>query len=283
MKMHKRFLSVERSYSVLAALALTWPLQSLAAGPEGEFDCLIEPFRTVEVRSPVVGVIDKIHVQRGGNVHRGQLLVSLDSRLQKAATEMARYKATMDGQAQAAESRVDHASSKLKRKSELAEKRYGSVQDQEDADAEHRLAKADLQAARETRELATREYEYASAELAQRQIVSPIDGIVVDQSMFPGELAGVGDGKAYILKLAQVDPLRVKAILPMALYSKVKYGMRAQVTPEKPIEGRYTATVTSIDGMIDAASGTFQVRLDLGNAKGSLPGGLKCRLAMPAN
>jgi RND family efflux transporter MFP subunit len=283
MKMFEGFLTGKWSFFAVPTLVLAWPLQALAAGLEGEFDCLIEPFRTVEIRSPVVGVIDQVHVQRGGNVRRGQLLVSLDSRLQKAATEMARYKAAMDGQTQAAEGRVDHSSSKLKRKSELAEKRYGSVQDAEDAEAESRLAKADLQAARESRELAQREYEYAAAELAQRQIVSPIDGIVVDQSMFPGELAGVGDGKAYILKLAQVDPLRVKAILPMALYSKIKYGMRAQVTPEKPMEGRYTATVTSIDGLIDAASGTFQVRLDLGNAKGSLPGGLKCRVTMPTN
>jgi len=258
-----------------------WPLDAGATAPANEFDCLIEPFQTVEIRSPVVGLIEKIHVQRGAFIRRGELLVSLDSRVQKAAAEMARYKSTMEGPSQSAESRLSHAGSKLRRKTDLAEKHYASDQDREDAEAEQRIAAADLLASREGRELARHEYDYASAELAQRQIISPIDGVVVDQAMYPGELAGVGEGKPYILKLAQINPLRVKVILPVALYTKVKPGMRALVTPEKPLDGRYSAAVTHVDKLIDAASGTFQVRMELINAKGTLPGGLKCRAVLP--
>ena len=70
-------------------------------------------------------------------------------------------------------------------------------------------------------------------------------------------------------------------VLPAALYSRLKPGMRAEVVPEKPNEGRYQTTVGVIDKVIDAASGTFRVQLMLPNPNGALPGGLKCKVVFP--
>jgi multidrug efflux pump subunit AcrA (membrane-fusion protein) len=118
--------------------------------------------------------------------------------------------------------------------------------------------------------------------LALRTLRSPIDGVVVDQARFPGELVDGGEGKPYILKIAQTHPLRVKMILPAAYFGRIKPGMKADVVPEKPADGRYTATVINVDKMIDAASGTFQVRMEQPNPGGALPGGLKCKVSLPA-
>jgi len=271
--------------AVLASLALGSCLAHGADKPapvpgtaarDGPFDCLIEPYRTVEVRSPVTGVIDKLFVSRGSMVKQGAPLVKLDSTVESAATELALFKSQMNGPLQSAESRVLHAESKSRRKTELAASNFASTQDREDAEADAAVARADVLAARETQQLAKLEYAYASAQLGLRTIRSPIDGVVVDQAMNIGDLAQPGESNAFIIKLAQIDLLRVKAIVPLALYPRIKLGQRADVIPEKPMEGHYAATLTVVDKVIDAASGTFQIRMDLPNAKGALPGGLKC-------
>jgi membrane fusion protein (multidrug efflux system) len=57
--------------------------------------------------------------------------------------------------------------------------------------------------------------------------------------------------------------------------------MRAKVIPEAPIGGQYTAEVKIVDKVIDAASGTFGVRLELPNPNYRLPAGLKCKVIFP--
>jgi RND family efflux transporter MFP subunit len=251
-----------------------------AAGRDGQFDCLIEPFRTVEVRSPVTGVIDKLYVSRGSMVKQGAPLVKLDSTVEAAAADLALFKSQMQGPSQSAASRLQHAESKARRKTDLAASNFASTQDREDAEADAAVARADVLAARESQQLAKLEYSYASAQLGLRLIHSPIDGVVVDQAMQVGDLAQPGESNAFILKLAQIDVLRVKAIVPLALYPRVKLGQQADVIPEKPMEGHYAATLTVVDKVIDAASGTFQIRMDLPNPKGALPGGLKCMVKL---
>lgn len=251
-----------------------------AAARANEFDCLIEPSQTIEVRSPVAGVIEKVFVERGAVVKRGMPLVALESSVERTAAELSRYKSTMDGAVQSAESRVSHAVRKLKRKSDLADRNYTSTQDREDAEADQAIAQADALAARENKQLAKLEFAYASAQLAQRTIRSPIDGVVMEQAMYAGELAEAGENKSFIVKLAQTNPLRVKVIVPVGLYQKIKPGMRADIQPEKPMDGHFAATISAVDKVIDAASGTFQVRMDLPNPNGALPGGLKCRAAL---
>ena len=202
------------------------PAAPSGAPHDGPFDCLIEPFRTVEIRSPVTGVIDKLFVSRGSMVKQGAPLVKLDSTVESAAAELALYKSQMNGPLRSAESRVQHAESKSRRKTDLAASNFASTQDREDAEAEAAVARADVLAARETQQLAKLEYGYASAQLGLRTIHSPFDGVVVDQAMNAGDLAQPGETNAFIIKLAQIDLLRVKAIVPLALYPRINSANR---------------------------------------------------------
>lgn len=252
-------------------------VDSAAAG----FDCLIEPSQVLDIRSPVTGLIERVHAERGAAVRKGEPLVTLDSRVERAAAEMSRFRAEMQGPIQQAESRLAFAERKATRQASLADQKFTSVQNRDDAEAEKAIALADLQTARESRRMAQLESAYVSAQLAQRVIRSPIDGVVVEQNMHAGELADASEAKASILKVAQTHPLRVKLILPIAYYKRVKPGMDADVMPEAPIDGKVRAKVSSVDRVVDAASGTFQVRIDLPNPQGLLPGGTKCRATLP--
>jgi hypothetical protein len=79
-----------------------------------------------------------------------------------------------------------------------------------------------------------------------------------------------------ILRIAQLDPLSVEAIVPMELFGQIRRGMRAVVVPETVGSTPVQASVKLVDRMGDAASGTFGVRLEVPNQDHSLPAGLKC-------
>lgn len=74
---------------------------------------------------------------------------------------------------------------------------------------------------------------------------------------------------------------RQKAKFDLHAAEYLKVGMRAKVIPEAPIGGQYTAEVKIVDKVIDAASGTFGVRLELPNPNYRLPAGLKCKVIFP--
>lgn len=81
-----------------------------------------------------------------------------------------------------------------------------------------------------------------------------------------------------LMVIAQVDPLYVKAFLPVRLYRRIQKVADAEVFPEEPIGGDYKARIKDIDQVFDAASSTFNVRLELPNPDYELPAGLRCKI-----
>jgi RND family efflux transporter MFP subunit len=251
-------------------------LAALAAAAADEFDCMIEARQALDLRSPVEGVIEAVHVQRGAQVKKGQLVATLYSGPERAALEVARSRATMEGEIKSAEARVDLTRKKFERTEELVKKNFVSASARDEAEAEFRLASEQLRAARENRRLAELEVKRAQEVLSQREIRSPVSGLVVDVVLRPGELAA-SNQKDPIMKLVEIDPLHVELILPVSAFGTIKPGQRATVMPEAPVGGSYTARVAVVDQMFDAASGTFGVRLTLPNPNRLIPAGLKCK------
>jgi RND family efflux transporter MFP subunit len=222
----------------------------------------------------VRGRIDKILVERGDSVTAGQVVAELDASLERAAVDAARLRARMDGDilARAASARLGE------RKQDRARKLYASnalsLDLREETETEAELARFELQRTQENQQLARVELEKAVAALEQRTIHSPISGVVTERRMAPGEI--VDDHT--ILRVAQIDPLRVEVVLPAALFTQVRPGMRAAITPELSGDQVHVAEVKIVDRVIDAASGTFEARLELPNPDGAIPGGLNCQV-----
>ena len=82
-----------------------------------------------------------------------------------------------------------------------------------------------------------------------------------------------------MLTLARIDLLRVEVYVPTAYYGQIGEGILAKVRPEQPIGGVYWANVTVVDRVLDAASGTFGVRLELPNPELRLPAGIGCKVS----
>jgi RND family efflux transporter MFP subunit len=260
----------------VAACALTVPLQAAA---DSGFACLIEPFQRIELRSPVEARIDTIHVDRGAEVRKGQLLVELDSAAERAALEGARYRAVMEGELASANSRVAASKEKLERREAMVRERFIAPQDRDDTRSELQQAEANRTQAMDNQRLAQIEQRRLTELVEQRRLRSPFTGVVTERLQHVGEIAQTGEGARAILRLAQTHPLRVEVVLPVAMYGKVQRGTKVTVEAEPPLTGRYPATVAVVDRVVDSASGTFGVRLELPNPQGAIPAGIKCRVS----
>jgi RND family efflux transporter MFP subunit len=250
---------------------------AMAAAGATEFDCMVEARQTVEIRSSVEAVIESVRVQRGSLVNKGQILVTLESGPERAALALAESRARNQGEIKVNEARVGIMRKKYERAQELFKQEFISASARDEAEADFRLASEELERARENQRLAELEAFRTKEILAMRTIRSPVNGVVVEVMRKPGEFGAISF-KDPIMRLAEIDPLHVEAVLPSSMYGKVRRGQRAVVTPEAPIGGRYETSVAIVDPVIDAASGTLGVRLLLPNRKNRIPAGVRCRV-----
>lgn len=266
--------------AVLAWLVLAGAGHGMAAAQA--LDCLIQPHQIVQVGVPAPGVVAQVAVERGDSVRRGQLLVQMQAGVERASLAMAREKASQAGELAAAQGSRELAQREFDRARELYDQRFvsGTYLDKQRAEVE--VAGGRTEQARERRQLAQREVELAEAQLALRAVRSPIDGVVVDRYAAPGEYV---DDKP-VLRVASLHPLRVDVLVPAQAFGQVRPGMKARVMPELLDTTGREAVVRMVDRVIDGASNTFRVRLELPNPDGSLPAGLRCKadlgLQLPA-
>ena len=222
-------------------------LRSINAGKKlgDEMECLVEPRQVSSVGSAVEGTLAEVLVDRGTYVSKGQVLARLNSPVESASVALR--------QAQA-----EFGERKVERNKELFRKELISANEKDEMETQTRLAKLELEQQR--------------ANLAQRTIRSPFSGVVVERYMSPGEHVGTEK----ILKLAEIDPLHVEVVVPVELFGAIRAGMAGEVRFTPLMRDTFVAHVTAIDKVVDAASGTFGVRLELPNRGGRIPSGIKC-------
>jgi RND family efflux transporter MFP subunit len=217
--------------------------KSFAAG----FTCLIEPSQTVELGNPVTGRLDHVYVKRGDLVEKNQTLAKIESKAEYAASELAKFMSQQVGPSKVAESRMAFSKKKLNRRQELASQKLMPMKDSEDTESELRVAEAEFQIAKENRQIARLALQQQNSLLDLRTIRSPVDGVVVDQGAFQGEVFEPGSSKKYILKVAEMNPLKVHVILPKILFGQLKKEMVANISPEIPQGRNYSGKVNMID------------------------------------
>ncbi|MFK8030205.1 MAG: efflux RND transporter periplasmic adaptor subunit [Gammaproteobacteria bacterium] len=240
-----------------------------------DFDCLLDPKTQVMVGAPTQGIVDAVKVKRGDKVSAGDVLATLDSRLEKAELKHAQMRSQMTSDIAARQADYRLAKVTMNRLEDLYKKKLAPAQQRDEAVAALEVARMALAQARDNQQLSEQEYARAREVVAQHVIRSPISGVVVDQVAFPGEFIYENP----LMIVAQVDPLKVEAILPARFFGGVDVGMSASVWPEIENGAPLEVTISSVDRIIDSASGTFTVHLEVENPDNKIPAGQRCRLA----
>lgn len=247
--------------------------EAQTAGGEDELNCLVEPHRVVQVASPVDGVLAAVEVERGDLVTMGQVIAVLESGVEEAAVATARARAASDVEIRASRARLAFEAQRLKRGAALLKKNVISSSEMDENHRDADLARLALEESELNQRLAQLELKRAQQVLERRTTRSPINGVVVDRFLSPGEY--VYD-QAPIAKIAEIDRLNVEVFVPIARYGRIHVDMPAEVRMQAPIGGRHRAKVVTLDRVLDAASGTFRVRLELPNPELWLPAGVRC-------
>lgn len=215
-----------------------------------DLDCLLEPHMIVNLGSPVAGVLSSVNVDRGDIVKKGSVAARIDARAEQASVETVR-------------ARAEFASRRMKRNEELVKDDLLSGQEKDEMETERQMSRLELKE--------------RQAQLSMRTIKSPITGVVVERVKSPGEFVQ----ETEIMKIAQIDPLNVEVVVPVSYFGSISVGSEATVRSASPVDGTYTAKVTVVDKVIDAASDTFGVRLEIPNRDFSIPAGLRCTVSFP--
>ena len=239
----------------LAAFALLLlPCQGIAQGGDtlSTLGCMLEPSKKVEVSSPVPGVLAVLEVRRGDQVVVGDTLFQLRAGVERAAVELARV-------------RADFARRDAERNEELYADDLLSVHERDEIETDLLLARMELRLAEE--------------ELALRTVSSPISGVVVDRLLDEGEYVNVDP----VLRLATLNPLHIDLLLPSEYFGEISVGQVLEIIAAPALPEAREATVSTVDPLIDPASGTFRVQLTMSNPGNSIPAGLRCSARLPAS
>lgn len=112
----------------------------------------------------------------------------------------------------------------------LVSRRLMAQQAPDQARVDLQMAEKKVRQVREPLRVSGREVNLAEAQVGQRSIRSPFDGVVVERYLSLGERV---EGKP-VFRIARMDPLRVEVVVPAARYGTIRAGNVATVRPELP-------------------------------------------------
>ncbi len=118
-------------------------------------------------------------------------------------------------------------------------------------------------------EIANGQYQGAAAQLAYTQIRSPIDGVVADRAVYPGDVAPAGTPLLIVMDTSKVI---VRLHVPQSQAAQLKLGDAAALTVPGFAAG-FPAKVTVLSPALDPNSTTVEVWVEADNAKGDLKPG----------
>lgn len=238
---------VIRVYSLAIPLLLWLPGPAMAVE---QLSCLLEPSEEIEIASQVAGVVRHVNFNRGDNVRKGDVLLTLEQETEIAEVNLSR-------------ARVEFMDRKLERNQELIDKNLIADYEADEIVTDRKIAALEL--------------ELAERKLEQKVIYSPVDGVVVERLVSKAEYASVDP----LMVLAVLDPLHAEVVMSSEYYGTIKKGMQVEVVPLGLERDTRSGTVKIVDRIIDAASGTFGVQIEIPNPDHSLPAGLKCQVHFP--
>lgn len=280
-----RCLSIKKApnFNMVLALSvlLTFAKPSMADEDEGlaKLACLIKPEMYVELSSNVDAIVDKLLVETGDTIVKGQPLVRLEASVEKARVNLAKIQAASDNEINSRKIQLLYAKQNKQHSNELYKTKLISEFENYTSDTEVALAEIELAKAIENKQLATLNLQVAETQLTLRSIESPINGLVVERYAMVGESVA----ERSIMKLAQIDSLRVELIAPTEYFGLINKGMEVEVYIEKPTHQIFQATVTMVDQLIDPASGSFTVIMTVPNPNEQLVSGVNCLVIFSFN
>ena len=234
-----------------------------------------KPLKEVQVGAQVSGRVVKVHVDFNSTVKKGDLLAEIDPSLYGAQVSQSR--AQLDSaRASLKRSEARRATTKLAldRAKRLAKEGLATPAEVDQAQGEFDVADADVASAKAQISSLGAQLSSARTTLAYARIYSPIEGVVINRAVDPGQTVAASFSAPVMFVIAQdLSKMQVLADIDEADVGKVKEGMSAEVAvdafPGKKFSGtvsqvRYSPTniqgVVTYSAVVDVANPELELR-----------------------
>lgn len=239
----------------------------------------------VDVGAQVSGQIQKLYVERGDRVKRGDLLCEIDPEIQQNDLRRAQAEEKLiAAQIASKEAQIKMLKSEHQRQQRLLKNDATTSQSAEQAEAEYEMALADLDALKAQYDQAVISVDDATTNLGYTRIVAPMDGTVYAIPVEEGQTVNANQTTPTILKLATLDTMTVEAEISEADVVKVQPGMPCRFTIMGLPNRYFEANLRSIDPAPASAESTstssstsssteaiyYNALLDVDNSEGIL-------------
>ncbi|HPJ56243.1 MAG TPA: efflux RND transporter periplasmic adaptor subunit [Kiritimatiellia bacterium] len=218
----------------------------------------------VEVKPKIQGRLEKLELENGEfttegvEVKAGEVIAVIDRRELEAQVALA------EAQARQAEVTLADRERERRRLEALFAEEVATEQARDAAVTAHESAKAALAQAQAQLEL-------AKVNLDETRIRAPMDGVVMERRADPGAMVGPS---AAIVRIAQMDPLRLMLAVPARLLPMLEEGQtRVAVSTDVWKDREVAGTVARVFPEADPATRTVRAEVHLANVKtnGSWP------------
>ena len=263
---------------LLISLSVFLPFQGSAA----EIEAVTKPSADIELSFVRPGKIGEVLVKEGEAVKAGQILARLDDKVEQIQLLQLKAKATNRTKILAAEAELLQKKEDLKKLEEARKKGAATDWEVEHARLNVEIGLHSLELAKFEHEQDRLKYEENQAEVERMRLVSPINGLVEDVTIEVGQSA---QPLKTVIRVVDVDPLRVDVLAPIALAERLKPNQTAYVsfpgasgqTDRQQGQGH----IAFISAFSRAGSDTLRVRLEIPNQARGQPGsGLGSALAL---
>ncbi len=240
------------------------------------------PYLSVDLTARVAGYVERMEVDRGSIVRKGQLLAVLSAPELKAQLAEAEAKVqSIESQRAEAAARLSALQSTYERLHTAAET-PGAVAGNEVIVAEKQVAsaKALVASLENSRNAATAAEDSTKELMSFLRIAAPFDGVITAREVHPGALVGPAAGP--LLHLEQDTRLRLVVAVPESEVAGIGYNGKVLFTvPAYPGE-TFSGTVARVSHTIDQKTRTMPVELDVPNPNRRLAPGMYPDIAWPS-
>ena len=226
----------------------------------------------VDVTAQHEGVIAKILFDAPARVKAGTVLARMDDRQLAANLEAARAKSrSIENDLKNWEAEAEVLKADYVRQQRLWDLGLTTEEQLEHAKYKAESDQWDIKRVKETLNTSREEERALELEMEKTAIAAPFDGVIARRYVREGQSVSKGERLFWVTAEA---PLLMRFTLPEKQFGNVRTGQTMEVSTADVPGEKHTARVKEISPVVDPASGTFEVLVELIGERGSLRPGM---------
>jgi HlyD family secretion protein len=231
----------------------------------------VQPTNKVEVSSELSGTIRQVLVDYNSPVTAEQRLAELDTDKLQASLDSARAKlVAANAKVADAEATVVEKERDLARKKALEARHYTSTQDLDLAQAAYDRALATLASAKADVGVAEADLRLKETDLAKACICSPINGVVLERNVDPGQFVATSFQAPVLFTIAEdLRQMELQVDVDEADVGTIKIGQSASFSVDAFPDRKFPATIRDVRFASEIIQGvvTYKAVLDIDNSE----------------